>query len=70
MQSDDEFLNTSAAVKLIKLSASTLTKLRLTGEGPEYLKIGRRVVYARASLLDWMRARACRSTAEYQGRTA
>jgi predicted DNA-binding transcriptional regulator AlpA len=56
MQSDEEFLDTPSAVKLIKLSASTLTKLRLTGGGPRYLKLGRRVVYSRAALLDWMRA--------------
>jgi predicted DNA-binding transcriptional regulator AlpA len=63
---DDEFLNTPAAGKLIKLSASTITKLRLTGGGPRYLKLGRRVVYRRASLLDWMAACERGSTSEYQ----
>jgi hypothetical protein len=43
MQSD-EYLATPAAARLVNLSESTLTKLRLTGGGPSYLKLGRRVV--------------------------
>jgi predicted DNA-binding transcriptional regulator AlpA len=65
---DEEFLDTPAAVKLIKLSASTLTKLRLTGDGPRYLKLGRRVVYSRAALIEWMHERECGSTSEYLSR--
>jgi predicted DNA-binding transcriptional regulator AlpA len=58
----DEFLDTPAAVILTKLSASTLTKLRLTGGGPRYLKLGRRVVYPRVALLAWLHERECSST--------
>jgi predicted DNA-binding transcriptional regulator AlpA len=65
MHFNDEFLDTPAAALLSKLSTSTLTKLRLRGGGPRYLKLGRRVVYPRAALLEWMQARACSSTSEY-----
>jgi predicted DNA-binding transcriptional regulator AlpA len=63
----EEFLDTPAAVTLTKLSTSTLTKLRLTGGGPRYLKLGRRVVYSRAALLAWLHDRECGSTSEYRG---
>ena len=38
-------LNTIEAAKRVGLGKSTLEKLRLTGYGPTYLKVGRRVVY-------------------------
>ena len=68
MKTDDDFLDTPAAVNLTKLSASTLTKLRLTGGGPRFLKLGRRVVYARAALLGWLHEREVGSTTEYLSR--
>jgi predicted DNA-binding transcriptional regulator AlpA len=64
---NEEFLDTPGAVMLTKLSASTLTKLRLTGGGPRYLKLGRRVVYSRAALLAWLQDREYGSTSEYSG---
>ena len=33
------------AAAYLGISASTLAKLRLTGKGPQYVKIGRRVLY-------------------------
>jgi predicted DNA-binding transcriptional regulator AlpA len=68
MESIDEFLDTPGAVTFTKLSASTLTKLRLTGGGPRYLKLGRRVLYSRATLAAWMGERECGSTSEYASR--
>lgn len=43
----------NAAKKLGKLSARTLEKWRLTGEGPIFCKFGRRVVYAESDLQAW-----------------
>ena len=59
-----EYLNTRQAAELTNLSASTLNKLRLTGGGPRYLKLGRRVVYAQATLVDWMHRRERASTSD------
>jgi hypothetical protein len=61
----DEYLDTAAAAELLKLSSSTLTKRRLTGDGPKYLKLGRRVVYSRRALEAWARGHERASTSEY-----
>lgn len=45
--------NTDAAAYL-GLGASTLEKLRMTGKGPVYLKIGRRCLYAQHDLDAWL----------------
>jgi hypothetical protein len=66
MQSD-EYLATPAAARLVNLSESTLTKLRLTGGGPSYLKLGRRVVYSRRALDRWMLSHERVSTSDPGG---
>jgi hypothetical protein len=45
-----EYLNVAGAAELTGLATSTLNKLRLSGDGPEYIKLGRRVLYARYSI--------------------
>jgi predicted DNA-binding transcriptional regulator AlpA len=60
----DEFLDTAGASAFLKLSLSTLTKRRLTGDGPKYLKLGRRVVYSRRELEAWARAHERGSTSD------
>ena len=60
----DEYLDTFGAASVAKLSASTLNKLRMKGSGPEYLKLGRRVVYSRRSLDEWMSSRVRTSTSD------
>ena len=61
----EEFLDTAGSAAFLKLSRSTLTKRRLTGDGPKYLKLGRRVVYSRSALEAWARAHERGSTSEY-----
>lgn len=48
-------------------SASTFEKLRLTGGGPVYSKIGRRVVYRVQDLDAWLATRRRRSTSDTMG---
>lgn len=55
-------LPTEEAAKALGVSTSWLTKLRLTGDGPQYIKIGRRVVYDPADLEAWAAARKRLST--------
>lgn len=43
-----------------------LAKLRLTGGGPRFCKIGRKVVYDPADVQDWLDARKATSTSEAQ----
>jgi hypothetical protein len=58
-------LTTHEASAHLKIAASTLCKMRLSGEGPPFLKIGpRRVVYDLADLEEWASARRRRSTSD------
>jgi predicted DNA-binding transcriptional regulator AlpA len=61
---EDRLLKPRDAANLLGLSESTLAKLRLSGGGPEYLKLGRSIRYARKSLDTWIAARARRSTSD------
>lgn len=52
------------AAVLTGLSVSTLNKMRLTGDGPAYLKLGRPVAYDVVDLNEWMASKRRRSTSE------
>ena len=54
----------SDAARLLSLSQSTLAKLRLTGKGPAYCKLGRRVVYRLEDLTAWLEKNRRLSTSE------
>ena len=58
-------LSPKQAAELIGISASTLAKLRLSGDGPSFLKLGKRVAYRPQDLEDWINQRVFRSTSEY-----
>ena len=49
-----EILATPEAAKSLGVSASFLSKLRCTGGGPSYVKLGRRVLYPKAGLDAWV----------------
>lgn len=56
---------TKSAAKYLAMGASTLEKLRLTGEGPRYSKLGRRIViYDEDDLDEFAAARLRRSTSD------
>lgn len=57
-------LDTAQAAKRLSLSVSLLAKLRLSGEGPEYVKLGTAVRYRPESLEKYISERSFRSTAE------
>jgi excisionase family DNA binding protein len=61
-------LTAEEAAKLLGLAASTLAKLRLSGNGPLYCKLGRRVVYRRADLEQWLQSRTTRDTSDADAR--
>jgi predicted DNA-binding transcriptional regulator AlpA len=52
------------AAKVLGLAESTLAKLRLTGAGPVYCKLGRRVVYRQGDLAAWLESRIARDTSD------
>jgi len=58
-------LRTPQAAEYVGLSASTLEKLRLTGNGPPYRKSGPKiVVYSLEDLDAWLGANRRRSTSD------
>lgn len=59
-----ELLRTSGAAAKTGLSVSTLNKLRCSGGGPAFLKLGRAVRYKPADLKDWLDSRRVMSTSE------
>ncbi|HCJ70404.1 helix-turn-helix transcriptional regulator [Agrobacterium pusense] len=59
---DASMMRTIDAAAFVGLSPSTLTKLRLTGGGPLYLKLGKTVVYDRSDLKTWLDSKRRRST--------
>jgi excisionase family DNA binding protein len=57
-------LTPKEAAERLKVSVSWLAKARISGEGPDYIKIGRSVRYREEDLIEWMKARRRRSTRE------
>jgi predicted DNA-binding transcriptional regulator AlpA len=58
-------LRTTEAAAYCGLSPSTLEKRRLTGNGPEFMRLGGRAVgYDLAALDTWLNAQRAKSTSE------
>jgi predicted DNA-binding transcriptional regulator AlpA len=61
----DACMRTPAASRYIGIAASTLNKMRLTGDGPLFVKVGpRAVAYRRSDLDAWLEVRVRRSTSD------
>ncbi len=60
-------LRVGEAAKFLALSASFLNKLRCSGGGPAFRKIGRAVLYDPADLEAWLFARRRVSTSDNGG---
>ena len=65
-----EYLNVAEAAKLGKLGISTLNKKRITGGGPYFLKIGRRVFYPLDNFEAWLRSHRRTSTSDTGAKAA
>jgi excisionase family DNA binding protein len=57
-------LPVSEAARFLGLSKSTLDKLRISGGGPTYLQLGRRVLYDVADLEAWLMPKRRSSTSD------
>ena len=64
MNDESMLLNTDQAAQRLGLSPRTLERYRVTGEGPEYLKIGRAVRYTVSALERWLKGCKRRSTSD------
>jgi predicted DNA-binding transcriptional regulator AlpA len=50
---DERGLDTRKAAEFLGISRSLLSKLRLIGNGPRYIKIGRLCIYLQKDLSAW-----------------
>lgn len=66
---DGKLVRTPEAAAILGLSASTLEKLRLRGNGPKYAKLGRVCAYSPQDLEAWAAARSRNSTSEPSGQS-
>ena len=64
------YLSTREAASVLRLSARTLDRYRVSGEGPAFHKFGARVCYARADLDAWAASRRRASTSDPGGAVA
>jgi predicted DNA-binding transcriptional regulator AlpA len=58
------YLTQDEAASHLRLSPRTLERHRVNGTGARFVRLGRRVVYARAELDAWTASRTFASTAE------
>ena len=58
------FLRTKEAARFIGVSPHTLEKHRIYGTGPQYSKVGGRIIYAVSDLREWVELGAKRSTSD------
>jgi predicted DNA-binding transcriptional regulator AlpA len=63
----DALLNQPEAARRLRLSERTLERLRSTGDGPKFCKLGRRVLYLQSDLDAWVASRIVGSTSEVIG---
>jgi excisionase family DNA binding protein len=57
-------LRQSEAADHLRLSQRTLERWRVSGTGPAFVKLGRRVLYRKLDLEEWIASRVLHSTSE------
>lgn len=66
---DDELLTCAEAAKALRLSIPTLERMRTTGAGPSFIRLGNgkrsRIAYRRGDLEAWLNANTFTSTQQY-----
>jgi len=65
MSGRKERMCSKEAAAYLGLHPSTLAKLRMSGDGPEFQKVGRKVLYSPSALETWLQSRTYRSTSQY-----
>ena len=57
-------LRARQAAAAMGVTVGTLAKMRLTGRGPAFIRVGRAICYDQRELTRWLEARTFTSTAE------
>ena len=58
-------MSTSRAAKILCLSPRTLEKMRVRGDGPQFVQLGRAVRYEFDALLTWINSNRKNSTSDH-----
>lgn len=61
------YCDTKQAADYLQLSHSWLAKLRVYGDGPTFVKLGRRILYRKSDLDDWASNNRRNSTSNAKG---
>jgi predicted DNA-binding transcriptional regulator AlpA len=59
-------LNQRATAAYLSISERTLERWRVSGDGPPFVKFGRRVAYRETDLIEWINGCVRHSTSEVQ----
>lgn len=62
---NEPYLLQAEAAQVLRLSERTLERMRVDGNGPRFVKAGRRVLYRRTEIEAWAEARTFASTSEF-----
>lgn len=67
--SQNLYLTSEETAELLKISRRTLERMRVTGEGPPFMKAGAgkrsRVLYKQSDVTGWLESNTYNSTSEY-----
>jgi hypothetical protein len=66
----ENLLDTGSAAAVLRCSKALLEKLRCSGAGPEFVKVGSIVRYRHSALMSWVEQNTTRSTAGGRRRRA
>lgn len=58
----EKYLNPEKTSRYIGAAVQTLARWRFEGEGPPFIRVGRKIMYAADDLDEWMAARRVSST--------
>ena len=61
---NERWLTTAEAAIFVRLSCSTLAKLRVYSGGPQYIKLGRKILYEKLALVTWLEDHRRNNTSE------
>ena len=61
-------MSASNAAMLLGISERTLSRMRLEGRGPIFLKLGKRILYDPEDLKSWVKGRRFSNTSQYRAR--
>src|SRR5262245_25362941 len=62
---DKLLLTAEQAAKFLNMAVQTLAIWRTRGDGPVYLRVGRRIMYRKSDLIAWLNKREFPHTAAY-----